>query len=116
MTVMQSLHAPAFRNVEVAALRELPAGEAHQVGVEGREITLCRLEERVYALGGACSYHPLPLDGAPLDGEVLTCPWYGAQFDVRTGESVFLRSARPLATYPAAVRDGRVFVRLPIEP
>ena len=53
---------------------------------------------------------------AKLDGEVLTCPWYGAQFDVRTGESVFLRSVGPLATHPTSVREGRVFVRLPVEP
>ena len=106
----------ALREVEVAAMSGLPDGEAYGIDVEGREIALCRRGEQVYALSGTCAYHPIPLRGATLEGEVLTCPWYGAQFDVRTGESVFLRLVRPLATYPTAVRGGKVFVQLPREP
>lgn len=102
-----------FREVDVTALSDIPSGEVHGVKVDGREIALCRLGEEVYAVSGACSYHPIPLRGAKLDGEVLTCQWYGVQFDVRTGESIFLSSVQPLATYPAAIRDGRVWVQLP---
>lgn len=102
-----------IREFAVARVGEIPDGEVYGVEVEGREIALCKLDEQVFALSGACSYHAIPLAGAKLDGEVLTCQWYGAQFDVRTGESVFLRSVRPLATYPTRVRGGRVFVQLP---
>ena len=59
---------------------------------------------------------PTATPGRPF-GALLTAilDWsVGARFDVRTGESVFLRSVRPLATYPTAVRDGRVFVQLPV--
>src|SRR5690606_29772782 len=78
----------ALHEVEVMDVNEIPEGEARGVEVDGREITLCKLGEEVFALSGACSYHPIPLRGAKLEGEVLTCRWYGAQFDVRTGESV----------------------------
>ena len=105
-----------LREVAVATVGDIPASEVRGVEVEGREISLCRLDGEVFALSGACSYHPIPLRGAKLEGEVLTCQWYGAQFDVRTGESVFLRSVRPLATYPTVVRAGRVFVQLPVSP
>lgn len=105
-----------LHEVEVTAVAEIPDGEVRGIEVAGREVALCKLDEQVYALGGTCSYHPIPLRGAKLDGDVLTCRWYGAQFDVRTGESVFLRSVRPLATYPTVVRDGRVFVQLPVAP
>jgi nitrite reductase/ring-hydroxylating ferredoxin subunit len=105
----------AIHELEVARIGEIPDGEVCGVEAGGREIALCKLDEQVFALSGACSYHPIPLAGAKLDGEVLTCQWYGAQFDVRTGESVFLRSVRPLATYPTRVHEGRVFVQLPLE-
>ncbi|HET7276285.1 MAG TPA: Rieske 2Fe-2S domain-containing protein [Longimicrobiaceae bacterium] len=104
------------REFDVAAVAAVPDGEVCGVEVNGRTIALCRLGDEVFALSGTCSYHPIPLDGATLEGEVLTCQWYGAQFDIRTGESVFLRSVTALATYPTSVRDGRVFVRLPVEP
>lgn len=110
-------HAMAtLREVELLTVSEIPEGEVRGVEVDGREIALCKLDEQVYALSGECSYHPAPLRGAKLDGEVLTCHWYGAQFDVRTGETVFLQSVRPLATYATAVRDGRVFVQIPVAP
>jgi nitrite reductase/ring-hydroxylating ferredoxin subunit len=113
-TPVEPVEPLALHEVEVMAASEIPEGAARGVEVEGREIALCKLGEEVFALSGACSYHPIPLRGAKLEGEVLTCQWYGAQFDVRTGESVFLRSVKPLVTYPTTVRDGRVFVEVPL--
>lgn len=103
----------SYHYVDVAPFADLPDGEATTVRVAGREVALCRQGEEVFAVTGACSYHPLPLRGGKVEGDVLTCEWYGAQFDLRTGESVFLRSVRPLDTYPTTVRDGRVFLQVP---
>lgn len=115
---MSAAGADPARLYEVLATEanEIPIGEVVSVEVAGREIAICRLEDEVFALSGSCSYHPIPLWGARLEGETLTCPWYGAQFDVRTGDSVFLSSAKPLTRFRTELRDGRIFVEVPWDP
>ncbi len=45
------------------------------------------------------------------DGEIVTCPWHGIEFDITTGRS--LASARlKVRTYPVVVEDGQVKVTL----
>ena len=46
-----------------------------------------------------------------LDGCVLTCPWHGWQYDVRTGENEFDRAIQ-LRTYEVEVAEGEIRVRV----
>ena len=50
-----------------------------------------------------------PLGRGKLDGCVVTCPWHGWQYDVRTGENEFDRAIK-LETYEVVVEDGEVKV------
>ncbi len=50
-----------------------------------------------------------PLGDGVLRECVVTCPWHGWQYDVRTGENEFDR-AITLATFEVAVTDGEVKV------
>ena len=50
-----------------------------------------------------------PLGHGKLAGCVLTCPWHGWQYDVRTGENEFDRALK-LETYEVVVEDGEVKV------
>ena len=50
-------------------------------------------------------------EGRVEDG-VLTCPWHGFRFDLRTGECRTVRGTA-LAAHAVEVVDGRVRVRLP---
>ena len=52
---------------------------------------------------------PGPLGEGALDGYVLTCPWHGWQYDVRTGKNEF-DLAIHLQTYEVVVEDGEVKV------
>ena len=67
-----------------------------------------------FAYQAMCPHEAIPLEAGVCDGSVVTCLEHLWQFDVRTGESVFLRSVKPLVTYPTTVRDGRVFVEVPL--
>jgi len=43
------------------------------------------------------------------DGEIVTCPWHGVEFDIATGKSLSSPRLR-VRTYPVAVEDGQVKV------
>jgi nitrite reductase/ring-hydroxylating ferredoxin subunit len=43
------------------------------------------------------------------DGEIVTCPWHGLEFDVTTGRCLASPKVR-VRTYPVVVEDGLVKV------
>lgn len=97
----------------VAAASAVRAGEAAGFQVNGRELVLCRVDGEICALDGICTHEDLPLDGGEVEDGVLTCPWHGAKYDVRTGRVRALPAVRPLHRYPVRVDDeGRVRVEL----
>ena len=96
---------------DVAPLSALLEGEVRAFEVNGEEIVLCRHEGEVCALHGICTHEDLPLDGGSVENGVLTCPWHGARYDVRTGRVLALPAVRPLRVYSARVDEsGRVRV------
>jgi nitrite reductase/ring-hydroxylating ferredoxin subunit len=46
------------------------------------------------------------------EGEILSCPWHGWEYDVTTGDCLSRRKAR-LVSHDVRVRDGHVVVELP---
>jgi nitrite reductase/ring-hydroxylating ferredoxin subunit len=46
------------------------------------------------------------------EGEILTCPWHGWQFDLLSGQSLHDARCR-LKTFPTEVVDGVVHLRMP---
>jgi len=99
---------------DVAALSDVPEGEAIGFKVNGREIVLCNVDGEIYALEGMCTHEELPLDGGEIEDGLLTCEWHGAAFDVCSGAARALPAVRPLRTYDTRVEDGRVFVTFPV--
>jgi nitrite reductase/ring-hydroxylating ferredoxin subunit len=92
----------------------IPEDEALPVRLAGRDIVLCRVEGEVYALSGICTHEDRLLSGGSVEDGVLTCPWHGAQFDVRTGRVRAMPALRPLETFPVRVdAGGLVHVEFP---
>ena len=98
---------------DVAPLSALAEGEARAFEVNGEEVVLCRYEGEVCALHGICTHEDLSLDGGEVQDGVLTCPWHGARYDIRTGRVLALPAIRPLKVYRSRVNDeGRVVIDL----
>jgi nitrite reductase/ring-hydroxylating ferredoxin subunit len=97
--------------VTVARIEDVPEGAVRAVEAEGRAIALANTGGRVYALQGECAHMHGPLGEGRVDGCVLTCPWHGWQYDVRTGENEFDR-AITIETFDVQVEDGEIRVAL----
>ncbi len=99
----------------MAQADELDEGELMAVEVDGEPVCLAKVEGRVYAFTDDCTHIGGPLNEGELDGEVLTCPWHGAQFNITTGKVLRGPARQDIATYPVKVEDNAVFVALPDE-
>jgi nitrite reductase/ring-hydroxylating ferredoxin subunit len=95
--------------VTVARADEIPPGTVRTVHVGEESIALVRVDGTFYATQNACVHLQGPLGLGWLENCMLTCPWHGWQYDVRTGENEFDR-AIVLRTYEVRVEDGDVQV------
>jgi nitrite reductase/ring-hydroxylating ferredoxin subunit len=95
--------------VPVAKVDDVEPGTLACVRVGEQEIALARIGDEFYATQGHCIHLQGPLCEGRLEDHVLSCPWHGWQYDVRTGENEVDRAIR-LETYPVRVEDGEVKV------
>lgn len=97
--------------VTVALVEDLAPGTVTTVRAGDKEIALAHVNDGFYATQAACIHLQGPLGEGRLEDSVLTCPWHGWQYDVRTGKNEFDRAIR-LRTYKVRVEDGEVQVAL----
>jgi 3-phenylpropionate/trans-cinnamate dioxygenase ferredoxin component len=93
---------------KISGLRaaDVPAGTCRKAYVNGKEIAVFNVGGQFYATQSNCTHAGGPLCDGSLAGEIVTCPWHGSQFNVRTGEVVQDPAEEPIATYPIEVEDG----------
>jgi nitrite reductase/ring-hydroxylating ferredoxin subunit len=100
------------RFVKVAEKSDLKEGFSKVVTVEGRSIALFRVKNEYFALANVCLHRGGPLGEGNLSGSVVTCPWHGWKFDVRTGSFTVIPTLK-VATYKVREQDGSVMVEIP---
>ena len=97
--------------VTVARVEDVPPGTIREIKAGEAEIALAHCNGGFYAVQGHCLHLRGPLGEGRLEECVLTCPWHGWQYDVRTGQNEF-DLAIQLQTYEVHVEDGEIRVRL----
>jgi nitrite reductase/ring-hydroxylating ferredoxin subunit len=97
--------------VTVARIEDVPEGTVARVRAGDQEIALAHCADGFFAMQNDCMHLQGPLGEGRLEGCVLTCPWHGWQYDVRTGQNEF-DLAIQLRTYDVQVEDGEVRVRV----
>jgi 3-phenylpropionate/trans-cinnamate dioxygenase ferredoxin component len=91
----------------VATKGDLAAGQSILVEIHGLKIALFNTGSGYYAISDTCSHRGGPLSQGQLDGFVITCPWHGARFDLRTG-NVLTPFGKDLATYKVVIEGEHI--------
>jgi nitrite reductase/ring-hydroxylating ferredoxin subunit len=96
---------------KIAAVTDCPPGSAIELVAEDRIIALFNVEGTFYALDGVCPHQGGPLGQGDLAGCIVTCPWHGWQFDVRSGQHQ-LNPRMKQPSLPVRIEDSAVLVDL----
>jgi nitrite reductase/ring-hydroxylating ferredoxin subunit len=75
------------RSIRVAVVSDVPPGTAKEVLADDQVLALFNVDGTFYALDGVCPHAGGPLGEGTLRGSIVTCPWHGWQFDVKSGEN-----------------------------
>jgi nitrite reductase/ring-hydroxylating ferredoxin subunit len=101
--------------LKVARVEDIAEGGTLPLEADGELICLAKVEGCIYAFTDNCTHISGPLNEGELEGHVLTCPWHGAQFDVRTGKALRGPARQDILIYPVKVEDNAIFIQLPNE-
>jgi len=96
--------------IEVTTEAELEARGRLCAEAGGRPLLLLRVEAQIHAIEDRCPHAGLPLADGECRGRVLTCPFHGYAFDIRTGRNIDSEDEPPLPRFPVRVNAGRVEV------
>lgn len=95
--------------VRVLETADCPPGEARECVAGDRIVAVFNVDGEFYALDGICPHQGGPLGKGFLQGCIITCPWHGFQFDVRTGQHQTSASlVHP--SFPVKMEAGGVWV------
>jgi nitrite reductase/ring-hydroxylating ferredoxin subunit len=100
--------------LKIAETKDLPPGKAAAFTVEGLTIALFNIAGTYYAIDDTC-----PHSGGPLsEGEVqvkdlkVTCPWHGADFDLKTGAVLSPPAFDGVRSYKVSVNGNDIQIEL----
>ena len=96
----------------VCKVSELAPGSMREFKTtEGKSIVIANVDGKFYAIGGECNHAGGPLHEGVLEGNVITCPWHGAKWDVITGKNVeFAMDLDPERTYEISIEGDSIYI------
>ena len=94
---------------KAAKLSDIPAGSIKEVQVGGQAVALANVGGAFFAINNTCLHRGGPLGQGVMDGNVVTCPWHGWQYDVTTGK-ISQNPAVGVDCYRVEVRGEDIFV------
>jgi len=102
------------RFITVAQLCEFDPGMCRSVELRDIGLAIFNVNGEIFALDNTCPHAGGPLGEGALEQEVVTCPWHGWKFNVRTGQRLKNPSQEwAVQRYQVRVVDGDIQVLVP---
>jgi nitrite reductase (NADH) small subunit len=95
--------------VRAARKSEVGPGKICEFQVGDKSVAIANVAGKFCAISGICAHQAGPLGEGELEGQVVTCPWHGWQYDVTTGKVVQSPNLG-VESYPVEVRGDDIFV------
>ena len=98
--------------LNIAKTTDVPPGQAAAFTIEGQKIALFNVEGTYYAIGDTCTHRGGPLSEGDVLGVKVTCPWHGAEFDLRTGAVLGPPAQKSVPSYKVVVEGDDIKVEV----
>lgn len=91
---------------------ELSPGEGKIVSIQGKSIAVFNVDgNNFFAIDNTCPHMGGPLGEGLLTGDVVSCPWHGWRFNVKTGVSPVMPAIN-VKKYKTKVEGSDVLVEI----
>jgi|SRR3989338_623062 len=97
--------------IRVASTSDLKPGENKVVEVDGEQVGLFNVNGEFFAISNTCPHRGGPLGEGSLEEDIVTCPWHGWRFNVKTGINAVMPAVK-VQSYPVKIEGNDVLVSL----
>jgi len=97
------------RALDLAALVD---GGVELVVVDGLDVALFRRGDEVLAIGNECAHKGGNLCDGRVEGDIVTCPLHGWEFDLRSGACMTI-PGESVPRFVVSVEDGAIYLEEP---
>ena len=97
--------------LRAAKASEIPPGTICEFQLDGKMVAVANVDGKFYCIDNTCLHRGGPLGQGVLEGNVVTCPWHGWQYDVTTGK-LTQNAAVGVDSYRLEVRGEDIFVEM----
>jgi nitrite reductase/ring-hydroxylating ferredoxin subunit/multimeric flavodoxin WrbA len=73
------------------------------------EIAIFNVDGTYYAISNSCIHKGGPLSKGSLNGDIVTCPWHGWKYSVKTGKSPH-KGGDSVNSYPVKIMEDKIYV------
>jgi len=94
--------------IDIAETSAFTEHERKVIEHQGQSILVLKRNHQYYAMDNQCTHQNFPLEEGDLEDGILTCPYHGAAFCIRTGAVKTAPAFEDLRTYPTRVEKGMV--------
>jgi len=98
--------------VRVAGTSDVAPGAGIVATANGKEYAVFNLDGTFHVIDNACLHRGGPLGEGELEGDIVTCPWHGWQYNVKTGVCL-TKDGITAACYEVKVEGGDIKIALP---
>ncbi len=98
---------------KVAEVKDVAPGSCKAIELSGQQIALFNIGGTFYAIGDACTHRGGSLSEGAVEGDKVTCPLHGAQFDVTTGKNLTPPAPGEVPSYNVRVEGSEIQIEIP---
>ena len=98
--------------LKIAETKDLAPGQAVAFTLGGQRIALFNVEGTYYAVGDTCTHRCGPLSEGEVQGSKVTCPWHGADFDLKTGAALGPPAQKGVLSYKVVVEGTDIKIEI----
>ena len=97
--------------VRVAGTGDVKPGSGLVAEINGKTLAVFNVDGMYHVIDNTCVHRGGPLGEGDVEGDVVTCPWHGWEYNVKTGACVKNPAAKVMA-YEVKVEGDDIQVRL----
>ncbi|MGO1165661.1 MAG: Rieske 2Fe-2S domain-containing protein [Janibacter sp.] len=99
--------------IRVCQLDELPTVGAAKAEIDGRVVSIIRVEDgSVHCIDDECTHGKVSLSEGEVEGCEVECWLHGSRFNLVSGKPTGLPATVPVVVHDVRVSDGEVLVAL----
>ena len=97
---------------EVLKIADLKPGHGVQSSIVGKVLAVFNVEGKFYAVDDTCTHAGASLAEGSVAGSVVTCPWHGATFDIKTGAALSDPAYEGVKMYNVKVQGDDLLIEI----